>query len=235
MTELRKGLKDGIPIALGYISVSFTFGLQSVHSGLSWWESVMISLTNLTSAGQFAGLDILVRGGGFWIEMACAQLIINLRYALMSLSLSQKADKSVRGIHRWLIGFGITDEIFAVAMGNRKDISNKYLYGLIFLPIVGWTSGTLLGALAGQVLPMVIRDSLCIAIYGMFLAIIIPPAKRDSAILKVIVISVLLSCAFKWLPLLNQVSSGFVIIICTVVASLIGAVFFPVKEEEEWS
>ena len=235
MTELRKGLKDGIPIALGYISVSFTFGLQSVHSGLSWWESVMISLTNLTSAGQFAGLDILVRGGGFWIEMACAQLIINLRYALMSLSLSQKADKSVRGIHRWLIGFGITDEIFAVAMGNRQDISNKYLYGLIFLPIVGWTSGTLLGALAGQVLPMVIRDSLCIAIYGMFLAIIIPPAKRDSAILKVIVISVLLSCAFKWLPLLNQVSSGFVIIICTVVASLIGAVFFPVKEEEEWS
>lgn len=235
MTELKKGLKDGIPIALGYISVSFTFGLQSVHSGLSWWESVMISLTNLTSAGQFAGLDILVRGGGFWIEMACAQLIINLRYALMSLSLSQKADKSVRGIHRWLIGFGITDEIFAVAMGNRKDISNKYLYGLIFLPIVGWTSGTLLGALAGQVLPMVIRDSLCIAIYGMFLAIIIPPAKRDSAILKVIVISVLLSCAFKWLPLLNQVSSGFVIIICTVVASLIGAVFFPVKEEEEWS
>ena len=235
MTELRKGLKDGIPIALGYISVSFTFGLQSVHSGLSWWESVMISLTNLTSAGQFAGLDILVRGGGFWIEMACAQLVINLRYALMSLSLSQKADKSVRGIHRWLIGFGITDEIFAVAMGNQKDISNKYLYGLIFLPVVGWTSGTLLGALAGQVLPMVIRDSLCIAIYGMFLAIIIPPAKRDSAILKVIVISVLLSCAFKWLPLLNQVSSGFVIIICTVVASLIGAVFFPVKEEEKWS
>ena len=232
MTEIKKGLKDGIPIALGYISVSFTFGLQSVHSGLSWWESVMISLTNLTSAGQFAGLDILVRGGGFWIEMACAQLIINLRYALMSLSLSQKADKSVRGIHRWLLGFGITDEIFAVAMGNSKDVSKKYLYGLIFLPIVGWTTGTLLGALAGQVLPTVVRDSLCIAIYGMFLAIIIPPAKKNSAILKVIVISVLLSCAFKWLPLLNQVSSGFVIIICTVVASIVGAVFFPIKEGE---
>ncbi|MGN1131485.1 MAG: AzlC family ABC transporter permease [Ruminococcus sp.] len=235
MTDIKKGLKDGIPIALGYISVSFTFGLQSVHSGLSWWEAVMISLTNLTSAGQFAGLDILVRGGGFWIEMACAQFVINLRYALMSLSLSQKADKSVRGIHRWLTGFGITDEIFAVAMGNREDVSNKYLYGLMFLPIVGWTSGTLLGALAGQVLPVVVRDSLCIAIYGMFLAIIIPPAKRDSAILKVVVISVLLSCAFKWLPLLNQVSSGFVIIICTIVASLVGAIFFPIKEEEEWS
>ncbi|MGN0459420.1 MAG: AzlC family ABC transporter permease [Ruminococcus sp.] len=235
MTDIKKGLKDGIPIALGYISVSFTFGLQSVHSGLSWWEAVMISLTNLTSAGQFAGLDILVRGGGFWIEMACAQFVINLRYALMSLSLSQKADKSVRGIHRWLTGFGITDEIFAVAMGNREDVSNKYLYGLMFLPIVGWTSGTLLGALAGQVLPVVVRDSLCIAIYGMFLAIIIPPAKRDSAILKVVVISVLLSCAFKWVPLLNQVSSGFVIIICTVVASLVGAIFFPIKEEEEWS
>ena len=233
MTDIKKGLKDGIPIALGYISVSFTFGLQSVHSGLSWWEAVMISLTNLTSAGQFAGLDILVRGGGFWIEMACAQFVINLRYALMSLSLSQKADKSVRGIHRWLIGFGITDEIFAVAMGNRKDVSNKYLYGLMLLPIVGWTTGTLLGAMAGQVLPTVIRDSLCIAIYGMFLAIIIPPAKKNSAILTVVVISALLSCAFKWLPLLNQVSSGFVIIICTVIASVVGAVFFPIKEGEE--
>ena len=212
---------------------SFLFYVPYAVLGAMTFPAILFSTGNYIAS--VAGLDILVRGGGFWIEMACAQLIINLRYALMSLSLSQKADKSVRGIHRWLIGFGITDEIFAVAMGNRKDISNKYLYGLIFLPIVGWTSGTLLGALAGQVLPMVIRDSLCIAIYGMFLAIIIPPAKRDSAILKVIVISVLLSCAFKWLPLLNQVSSGFVIIICTVVASLIGAVFFPVKEEEEWS
>ncbi|WP_255882688.1 MULTISPECIES: AzlC family ABC transporter permease [unclassified Ruminococcus] len=233
MTDLKKGLRDGIPIGLGYISVSFTFGLQSIASGLNWWETVLVSLTNLTSAGQFAGLDIMVRGGGFWVEMACAQLIINLRYALMSLSLSQKTDKSVKGIHRWLTGFGITDEIFAVSMGNENEVSRNYLYGIIALPVLGWTSGTFLGAVAGQILPGVVRDSLCIAIYGMFLAIIIPPAKKNSAILKVIVISVLLSCAFKWVPVLSSVSSGFVIIICTVVAALVGAIFFPIKEETQ--
>lgn len=233
MTDFKKGLKDGIPICLGYISVSFTFGLQAVSSGLYWWQAVLISLTNLTSAGQFAGLDIMVRGGGFWVEMGCAQLIINLRYALMSLSLSQKADSSVKGIHRWLTGFGITDEIFAVSMGNKDEVSRSYLYGLILLPVLGWTSGTLLGAAAGQILPVVVRDSMCIAIYGMFLAIIIPPAKKNHAILKVVLISVALSCAFKWLPVLNTVSSGFVIIICTIIAASIGAIFFPVKEESE--
>lgn len=233
MRDFKNGLRDGIPIALGYISVSFTFGLQAVSSGLYWWESVLISLTNLTSAGQFAGLDIMIRGGGFWVEMACAQLVINLRYSLMSLSLSQKADGSLKGIHRWLTGFGITDEIFAVAMGNKNEVSRNYLYGLILLPVLGWTSGTLLGAAAGQILPEIVRSSLGIAIYGMFIAIIIPPAKKNHAVLKVVVIAVVLSCAFKWLPILNTVSSGFVIIICTVIAALVGAIFFPVKEGAE--
>ncbi|MGN1111846.1 MAG: AzlC family ABC transporter permease [Acutalibacteraceae bacterium] len=233
MRDFKNGLRDGIPIALGYISVSFTFGLQAVSSGLYWWEAVLISLTNLTSAGQFAGLDIMIRGGGFWVEMACAQLVINLRYSLMSLSLSQKADGSLKGIHRWLTGFGITDEIFAVAMGNKNDVSRNYLYGLILLPVLGWTSGTLLGAAAGQILPEVVRSSLGIAIYGMFIAIILPPAKKNHAVLKVVVIAVVLSCAFKWLPILNTVSSGFVIIICTVIAALVGAIFFPVKEGAE--
>lgn len=233
MSDFKKGLINGIPIALGYISVSFTFGLQAVSGGLLWWEAALISLTNLTSAGQFAGLNIMINGGGFWIEMACTQLVINLRYALMSLSLTQKADKSVKGIHRWLISFGITDEIFAVSSGNKNEISNKYLYGLILLPMLGWTGGTFLGAAAGSILPLVVRDSLSIAIYGMFIAIIIPPAKKNYAILKVISISVLLSCMFKWVPVLNSVSSGFVIIICTITAATVGAIFFPVKEEKE--
>ena len=233
MIDFKKGLKDGIPIALGYLSVSFTFGLQAVNSNLSWWEAVFISLTNLTSAGQFAGLDIMIRGGGFWLEMACTQFIINIRYALMSLSLSQKVDKSVKGIHRFLTGFGITDEIFAVSMGNDEPVSNKYLYGVIILPILGWVSGTFLGAVAGQVLPDVVRSSLSLAIYGMFIAIIIPPAKKNKAVMKVIIISVLLSCAFKWIPVLNGVSSGFVIIICTVISATVGAILFPVTEEKE--
>lgn len=232
MKDFKKGLIDGIPIALGYISVSFTFGLQAISTGLTWWEAVMISFMNLTSAGQFAGLDIMLRGGGFWIEMACTQFIINLRYALMSLSLSQKADKSVKGMHRWFISFGITDEIFAVSIGNDGEISKKYLYGIILLPLLGWTGGTLLGAAAGNILPSVVRDSLGIAIYGMFIAIIVPPAKKNPAIFKVVVISILLSCIFKWMPVLNQVSSGFVIILCTIISASIGAVFFPVKEEK---
>lgn len=233
MNSFIKGLKDGIPIALGYISVSFTFGLQSVSGGLNWWQAVLVSLTNLTSAGQFAGLDIMLRGGGFCFEMACTQLIINIRYALMSVSLSQKTDESVKGIHRFIAGFGITDEIFAVSMGNKGTVSNKYMYGVIILPVLGWVSGTFLGAVAGQILPEIVRSALSIAIYGMFIAIIIPPAKKNKAVLKVIAISVLLSCAFKWLPVLNQVSSGFVIIICTVIASVVGAVLFPVKEDTE--
>ena len=233
MNEFTKGLRDGIPIALGYLSVSFTFGLQAVSDGLSWWEALLISVTNVTSAGQFAGLSIMFSGGGFFIEMACTQFIINLRYALMSLSLSQKADKSLKGIHRWLVSFGITDEIFVTAMGNVKPVGYKYMYGLIILPVLGWSSGTFLGAVAGQVLPEIVRSALSIAIYGMFLAIIIPPAKKNSAVLKVVIISVLLSCAFKWVPVLDKVSGGFVIIICTVIASAVGAFFFPVSEEAE--
>lgn len=232
MEDFKNGLKNGIPIALGYLSVSFTFGLQAVNGGMNWWQAVLISLTNVTSAGQFAGLDIMTAGAGLWFEMACTQFIINIRYSLMSLSLSQKTDPSIRGIHRFLIAFGITDEIFAVAMGSPNDVSNTYMYGLICLPVLGWCSGTLLGAAAGQLLPEIIRSALNIAIYGMFIAIILPPARKNKAIMAVVLISVLLSCCFKWLPLLNSVSGGFVIIICAVIAAVAGAIFFPVKEEK---
>ena len=232
MEDFKNGLKNGIPIALGYLSVSFTFGLQAVNGGMSWWQAVLISLTNVTSAGQFAGLDIMTAGAGLWFEMACTQFIINIRYSLMSLSLSQKTDPSIRGIHRFLIAFGITDEIFAVAMGSPNDVSNTYMYGLISLPVLGWCSGTLLGAAAGHLLPEIIRSALNIAIYGMFIAIILPPARKNKAIMAVVIISVLLSCCFKWLPLLNSVSGGFVIIICAVIAAVAGAIFFPVKEEK---
>ena len=233
MSNFRKGLRDGIPIALGYLSVSFTFGLQCISVGLSWWQAFLISLTNVTSAGQFAGLGIMTAGSGLF-EMACTQLVINMRYSLMALSLSQKTDKSVKGVHRWGIGFGITDEIFAVAMGNRSEVSNKYMYGLILLPVIGWSGGTLLGAVAGSLLPDVVRSALCIAIYGMFLAIIIPPAKKSSSVLKVILIAVALSCCFRYVPFLNKhISGGFAIIISTIAAAAIGAALFPTPEKQE--
>lgn len=233
MSDLRKGLHDGIPIALGYLSVSFTFGLQCVADGLYWWQALLISLTNLTSAGQFAGLGIMCSGAGFYIEMACSQFVINMRYALMGLSLSQKTDDSVKGIHRWGVGFGITDEIFVMAMGSPNKVSNRYMYGLILLPVLGWSGGTFLGAVAGSILPAAVRSALCIAIYGMFLAIIIPPAKKSSAVLRVILIAAVLSCCFRYVPLMNKVSGGFAIIISTIAAAALGALLFPVPEKEE--
>ncbi len=233
MSDLRKGLHDGIPIALGYLSVSFTFGLQCIADGLYWWQALLISLTNLTSAGQFAGLGIMRSGAGFYIEMACSQFVINMRYALMGLSLSQKTDDSVKGVHRWSVGFGITDEIFVMAMGRPNKVSNRYMYGLILLPVLGWSGGTFLGAVAGSILPAAVRSALCIAIYGMFLAIIIPPAKKSSAVLRVILIAAVLSCCFRYVPLMNKVSGGFAIIISTIAAAALGALLFPVPEKEE--
>ena len=231
MKELKKGMNDGIPIALGYVSVSFTFGLMAVSAGMSWWQAVLISLTNVTSAGQFAGLDIIIAGGTL-IEMALSQLVINLRYALMSLSLSQKVDRSITGLHRLWVGFCVTDEIFAVAMSQKKKVSRSYMFGLIVIPYLGWAGGTLAGAVLGSILPTILRESLGIAIYGMFLAIIIPKAREEKNYLKVIVIAVALSCCFHWLPLLRKMSSGFVIIICAVAASAIGAILYPIEEEE---
>lgn len=232
VNSFKKGLKDGVPIALGYLSVSFTFGMMAAAGGLPVSIAVAISMTNLTSAGQFAGLSLLLAGGGYF-EMALTQLVINLRYALMSVSLSQKLHKSVTLLDRLLIAFGNTDEIFAVASGQPQEVGKKYMYGLILMPYLGWTLGTLLGAAASAALSETVRSALGIAIYGMFLAIFIPPMKRSGAVTAVVLVSAALSCLFAYAPILNRVSSGFVIIICAVVAAALGAVLQPVKEERE--
>lgn len=231
INNFSKGFKDGVPIALGYLSVSFTFGMMAVSGGLPAIDAVLISMTNLTSAGQFAGLDLIFAGGTLF-EMALMQLIINLRYALMSVSLSQKLHKSVNILDRLLVAFGNTDEIFAVATGQNSEIGKKYMYGLILSPYIGWSLGTLIGAVASSILPSGIRSALGIAIYGMFIAIFIPPMKRNKAVAAVVIISAVLSVAFKFIPLLNTVSSGFVVIICAVIAAVIGAVIKPVEDEE---
>ena len=224
-----RGLKDSIPIGIGYLSVSFSFGIIAVNSGLPAWLAVLISMTNLTSAGQFAGVGLIISGAPY-IEMALTQLIINLRYALMSVSITQKADKSFTLLHRLLISFGVTDEIFAVASRQETDIGRHYMYGLISIPYLGWTAGTLLGAAAGTILPESLCTALNISLYGMFIAIIIPPAKHSLPVLKVILFSVAVSCLLHFVPVLNRLSEGFIIIICAVTASVIGAVFFPIKE-----
>lgn len=230
MKKFFEGMRDGIPIAMGYLSVSFTFGFMAVSAGMSWWQALLISMTNLTSAGQFAGLDIMVSGGGL-IEMALTEFVINLRYALMSLSLSQKLDRFVNTPHRFAVSFGVTDEIFAVASSRDGEVGRHYLYGLIAVPYIGWQVGTLLGALLGGILPEMVGNALGIAIYGMFLAIIIPQAREDAASLKVIVIAALLSCCFHWMPVLRRLSSGFMVIICAVAASAVGAWLYPIEEK----
>jgi len=229
LNHYGKGFRDGITIGIGYLSLSFTFGIMAVNSGLPVWLAVLISMTNLTSAGQFAGVNLICCQVPY-IEMALTQMIINMRYALMSVSLSQKTDKSFNLLHRFLISFGITDEVFAVASGKESDIGIKYMYGLISAPYLGWTTGTLLGAAASTILPEVVSSALNIAIYGMFIAIIIPPAKHSKPVLKVILISVAISCLINYIPLLAFLSGGFAIIICAVAASALGAVLHPVKE-----
>lgn len=227
--HFRDGIKDGIPIGLGYLSVSFTFGMMAVSLGIPLEAAVMISLTNLTSAGQFAGLELIVAAGSL-LEMGLTQLIINLRYALMSLSLSQKVDAHMTTSKRVFIAYAITDEIFALASSKPGKVGFAYFTGLMFLPICCWTLGTFLGGAASSLLPGAIRDAMGIAIYGMFLAIIIPPAKKFSSVRKVVIFSAVLSCICSLLHSFLPISSGFVIILCTLLAAGLGAALFPIEE-----
>ena len=230
--DFTKGIRDGIPIALGYFSVSIDFGLMAVEAGCTWVEAMLISLTNLTSAGQFAGVTVLAHMGTY-IEMALTQLVINSRYALMGISLSQKVNARFKGLWRVILGFAITDEIFAVAIGQEGEISRRYFAGLAIVPIIGWTSGTIVGAVLGNIMPEIITSALGVALYGMFIAVVVPKARENIHVLAVVIIAVAISVALRYIPVFSGISAGFAIIICAVIASAAGAVFFPVKEDEQ--
>jgi len=232
--HFSRGLRLGIPIALGYLSVSFGFGIAAVNKGLSPLAALLISLTNLTSAGQVAGLEVIVTGGTL-LEMALTQLTINLRYFLMSLSLSQKLSPAFTLPHRLLAAFGITDEIFGVSSAEKGEVTPSYMYGLILLPFIGWSLGTLLGAVAGNILPDSIKYALGIAIYGMFVAIVLPPAKKDHGIQLAAGLAIVCSLVLAYVPLFSFVTSGFSVILCALVGSVVAALLFPIKDEEEKS
>ncbi len=232
--SFKKGLIAGIPIGIGYLSVSFAFGIMAVKYGLSPLEALLISMTNLTSAGQLAGAPIIASGGSI-IELAMTQLVINSRYALMSVSLSQKLN-GAGPLSRFLIAFGNTDEIFAVSVSQKGNIGKRFFYGLMLFPWIGWSSGTIIGALAGANLPEIITGSLGVAIYAMLIAVVIPKAKTHLPTALCALFAVLLSCGFKYLPLLADFAkdyAGFVIIICAIVASGVAALLFPVNNDEE--
>lgn len=229
-SDFLLGITHGIPIGLGYLSVSFGFGIMAVHSGLSVMEAFIISLTNLTSAGQVQGVNVIAAGGTF-LEMALVQLIINIRYSLMALSLSQKLDEKFTMPYRMLAAYGITDEIFAVCSAYEGSIKPLYMFGIISISTLGWVSGTALGAAAGEILPQSLTEALGIVLYGMFVAIIVPPARKYKSILFVVMLSALLSIAAKYF--LSFLSGGFSIIICAVIASVLGALLFPNREEDD--
>lgn len=228
----KKGIKDGIPIFLGYLAVSFTFGIAAKNAEISVGEAVLMSATNLTSAGQFAALDVIA-GSASYFEMAFTQLIINLRYCLMSSALSQKISHKMPFFHRFIMSFGVTDEIFGLSVNVQGKISPFYSYGIMSVAIPGWTFGTLLGIISGSLLPERILSALSVALYGMFIAVIIPAARKSKIIAGIVVVSMLLSLAFTKIPVLSNISSGFRIIILTVVIAGIAAFLFPIKENSD--
>ena len=223
--EYKRGLIAGIPIALGYLSVSFTFGIIAISYGMTWWEATLISMTCVTSAGQFSGIQTM-RFPGLWLDMFISQLTINIRYSFMSIALSQKLNKNFKGIWRWIMGFMITDEIFAVAVSN-ESVTRSFFAGLMTLPYIGWALGTLLGALLGNVLPESIMSALGLALYGMFVAIVVPEMKKARPVIFVVIIAAALSTAFTYAPVLKNVSSGLSISICAIVSAAVIALIFP--------
>lgn len=226
--EYKAGLHDGIPTALAYVTVGLTFGLFVTSNLHPVWSAVLISMSNTTSAGQFAGFGIILASGAF-LEMALAQLIINLRYGLMGISLSQKLDDNVSFWDRLIIAFVNTDEVFAMAMSKPNMLSKYYMFGLITLPYVAWSGGTLIGAVLTDLLPMTVIAALGIAIYGMFVGLVVPPAKKDKVVLRVVILAILLSSAITYLPIFSFISSGFNVIITTLIASAYGAAISPIK------
>lgn len=226
----KKGLRDGIPIALGYFAVSFTLGIAAKKAGITAFQATLMSLTNSTSAGEFAAISAICAGSTY-LEMAVMQAVINLRYLLMSCALSQKIDTKVGMLHRLIMGGGITDEIFGISVSVPDKLNPFYMYGAMSIAIPAWASGTCLGVVLGSVLPANIINALSIALYGMFLAVIIPPARDNKIIALIVVVSMAASYMFSIAPILKETSSGMRVILLTVVISMTAAFLFPIEED----
>ena len=229
--DFIQGIKAGIPVCIGYFSVSFGFGSMAVAQGLSIFQAVLISASNLTSAGQFAGLTVIATCATI-LEMILTQLVINSRYALMSLALGQRLGEKTGFGPRMLAAFFNTDEVFALGMAREGELTTSFFVGVGIIAAAGWILGTAMGACAGSLLPLSARAALGVMLYGMFIAIVVPQAKQERSILVCVCIALVFSCLFAWVPRLNRVSAGLAIVICTVAAAAISAVLFPVHEEE---
>lgn len=229
-TAFLSGLKAGIPIALGYFAVSFSLGITARNAGVTPLQSLVISLLCNASAGEYAGFTV-ISSVATYIEMAFMIFIANARYILMSCALSQKLSPNLKLTHKLLIGFDLTDELFAISLARPGFLNPFYFYGAAVISIPSWAVGTALGAVAGDIIPEMLVNALSVALYGMFLVVIIPPAKKNKIIAVLIAVCFALSYAFQKIPIFAGISSGTKIIILTVIISVAAALFFPVKEE----
>ncbi len=233
LQDFKDGCRDAVPICLGYIAVSFAFGIEASKIGMTTFQAAMTSLLNVTSAGQFSALEIIARNGSF-VELAILQFIINLRYMLMSCALSQKLSPEVGTLHRLGISYGVTDEIFGLSVLKKGCLYPMYSYGLIVTSVFGWVLGTTMGAFSGQLMPQRLISCLGLAIYGMFIAIIIPDTRTNRAVMAVVLSAMGLSTVFNRLPFLAaHISSGFRIIIITVVVAAAAALVAPKAEDDD--
>ena len=227
----KKGLKDGIPLATGYLAVSFTLGIAAKKVGMSTFQATLMSFLNLTSAGEFAAIGLIGTGASY-LEMAITQFIINIRYFLMSCALSQKLEKNLPFFHRFFLAFGITDEIFGLSVSVSGKLNPYYTYGMMTLAIPGWALGTCLGVITGNALSPRILSAFSVALYGMFLAVIVPPMRKNKILAGIVIISMFMSGLFSKLPIIKNMSSGFQIIILTILIAGIAAILFPIQEDK---
>lgn len=228
---LREGFRDGIPIGLGYLAVSFSLGVAARNAGLSAFQGFLVSLLNNASAGEYAGFTVIAANGAYF-EIFLMTLIANARYLLMSCALSQKFSPDTPLIHRIFVGYDVTDEIFGITIARPGMLDPFYSYGAILIAAPAWAGGTALGVIAGNLLPARAVSALSVALFGMFLAVIIPPARKNRVIALFVLVSFAASFAATYLPLISQLSGGTRTIILTVLISAIAAILFPVSEEE---
>lgn len=229
-TDLFKGMKDALPIFLGYFAVSLTLGIHVREYGLTPLQGTLASLTNHTSAGELIGFQTIAADSGYWV-LILAEIVANARYLLMSFALSQKIDPKTPMWQRLLMGHGITDEIFSISISVPGKLSPFYTYGAIAAALPGWTGGTFVGAILGEILPVRLVSALSVGLYGMFIAAFIPPTKKDKVMAGLIAVSFLLSWCFNKLPVFDGIDSGLKIIILTVAIASAAALLFPRKEE----
>jgi predicted branched-subunit amino acid permease len=231
----KNGLKAGIPIGLGYLVVSFTFGMTACLAGFTPFEAVFMSMSNVTSAGQFAGMQ-LINANATYIELMLTVGVINIRYLLMSTILSQQLSPKITLLQRFILSFGITDEVFSVALVEVKEVTFNYFLGLFTFPFVGWSLGTLFGALMDNLLTPQMQSAASIALYCMFIALVLPPSKHHKDIRFVVICTILLRIIVSVTPFIKNISSGYSIILSAVIAAFIGALKYkPTTTEEEIS